>query len=58
MEAIADYDEFGYVLKWCFWCKNFEPAYQWKDKWYCATCGREWDYYRHLEEISGIDNEY
>jgi len=54
IEPNCSFDKYGSPLKYCSWCKSFEPAYQVNKVWYCQTCGHVYDYMLHLQFVPRV----
>lgn len=54
VEPNCSFDEFGNPLKYCHWCKSFEPAYEYGRIWYCRRCGHCYDYMLYLQFVPRV----
>lgn len=57
METHIARNEYGEVLRWCWWCQDYEPVYDWISEWYCKICGHKLDYDLVLAQLPGVKCE-
>lgn len=56
MEIVANFDEQGRLIKWCYNCKGFRPVESDGSGHRCCACGKRISYYNHLKEIPKVES--